>query len=50
LLGNRNPVTRPATGYRPTSVASVLASPLEQSLLWLSAGLVILTLIMTLLR
>jgi len=48
LLGNWNPEARPSAPLPPPSFSDVIASPIERGLIWVSAGLVILSLIATL--
>jgi serine/threonine-protein kinase len=50
LLGNWTPPVRPLNSLPSTSVADLLASPVERTLAIISAGLVVLTLILTLMR
>ncbi len=50
LLGNWTPPLRQISTTHASSLASVLSSPLERSLLWVSAGLLIFSLIATLVR
>lgn len=48
LLGNWNPDTRPRAALPPPSFADVISSAVERGLIWVSAGLLILSLIATL--
>lgn len=48
LLGDWNPGTQPRRALPPPSLADVVNSPTERNLLWLSAGLILLSLIATL--
>jgi serine/threonine-protein kinase len=48
LLGTWNPDTRPRSSLPPPSFADVISSARERVLIWISAGLVILSLIATL--
>jgi len=48
LLGDWNPVTRPRAPLPTPSVVDVVASPTEMALIWVSAGLVLISLILTL--
>lgn len=48
LLGDWNPVTRPHAPLPTPSVVDVVSSPTEMALIWVSAGLVLISLILTL--
>jgi serine/threonine-protein kinase len=48
LMGNWNPDTRPRGALPPPSFADVISSAVERGLIWVSAGLLILSLIATL--
>jgi serine/threonine protein kinase len=48
LLGDWNPDTRPHSPMPPPTFRDVITSPLERSLVWVSAGLLLLSLIATL--
>jgi serine/threonine protein kinase len=48
LLGNWDPVTRPRGPLPFPKIGDVLSSPIERSLIWISAGLFLLSLIATL--
>lgn len=50
LLGDWNPDTRPNAPLPPPSLADVLSSSVERSLIWVSAALLLLSLIATLSR
>ena len=50
LLGNWDPVTRPRAPLPSPSLADMLNMPSERALLFISAGLVLLSLVVTLLR
>ncbi len=48
LLGNWDPVTRPRGPLPPPNLIDVISSPTERRMIWISAGLVLLSLIATL--
>jgi serine/threonine-protein kinase len=48
LLGNWDPVTRPRGPLPPPLLSDVISLPTERTLIWISAGLVLLSLIATL--
>ncbi len=48
LLGNWDPVTRPRGPLPPPNLIDVISSPTERRMMWISAGLVLLSLIATL--
>ena len=48
LLGDWNPVTRPRAALPKASLADLLSSPLEGALIWISVGLLFVSLIVTL--
>ncbi|MBN2147444.1 MAG: serine/threonine protein kinase [Anaerolineales bacterium] len=50
LLGDWSPPVGPVRKPRPMSIGRILRSPSEQTLLWIASGLVIFSLIVTLLR
>ncbi len=50
LLGDWNPITRPRAALPGPSLVDLVASPTELTLIWVSAGLVLLSLIFTLVR
>lgn len=50
LLGDISPSTRPKKVTKPTTVMDILSTPGETTLLWISAGLALLSLVVTLLR
>jgi eukaryotic-like serine/threonine-protein kinase len=50
LIGDISPTTRPRTQSKPTSVSDIIASQPETTLLWFTAGLALLSLVITLLR
>ncbi len=50
LLGNWDPVMRPKAALPPPSIADLLTSPVERALIWISAGLIFLSLVATLMR
>ena len=48
LLGDWNPITRPRAPLPTPSLVDVVSSPTEMALIWISAGLVLISLILTL--
>jgi serine/threonine-protein kinase len=50
LLGDWNPVTRPRASLPPPSLADLVSSPIELILIWITAGLILLSLVFTLIR
>jgi serine/threonine-protein kinase len=50
LLGNWDPATRPRAALPPPSFADLLSSPVEKVLFWISAGLILLSLAVTLMK
>lgn len=50
LIGDINPSTRPRTITKTTSMIDMISSPVETTLLWVSAGLALFSLVVTLLR
>ena len=50
LLGDWNPVTRPRASLPGPSIVDLVSSPIELTLIWVSAGLVLLSLLFTLMR
>ncbi len=50
LIGDISPITRPRMQSKPTRILDLLSSPIESTLIWISAGLVLLSLVFTLLR
>jgi serine/threonine-protein kinase len=50
LLGDWNPVTRPRASLPGPSIVDLVSSPTELTLIWVSAGLVLLSLLFTLMR
>jgi serine/threonine-protein kinase len=50
LLGNWDPVTRPRAPLPTPSMADLFSSPAERALIWISAGLLLLSLVVTLMR
>jgi serine/threonine-protein kinase len=50
LLGDWNPVTRPRASLPGPSIVDLVSSPTELTLIWVSAGLVLLSLLFTLVR
>ncbi len=48
LLGNWNPETRPRAPLPPPSFADIISSPVERSMIWVAAGLMLVSLIATL--
>ncbi len=50
LLGDWNPVTRPRAPLPTPSLADLVSSPAELMLIWITAGLVLVSLMLTLLR
>jgi len=50
LLGDWNPITRPRASLPGPSIVDLVSSPTELTLIWVSAGLVLLSLLFTLVR
>jgi len=50
MLGDWNPVTRPRATLPGPSIVDLVSSPTELTLIWVSAGLVLLSLLFTLVR
>lgn len=50
LLGDWNPVIKPRAALPTPSVADLVSSPTEMALIWISAGLILISLILTLSR
>lgn len=50
LLGDWNPVTRPRSPLPTPSLADLVSSPTEMTLIWLTAGLIFVSLVITFLR
>jgi len=50
LIGDISPTTRPRMIAKPTSAIDIISSPIETTLLWVSAGLALLSLVVTLLH
>jgi serine/threonine-protein kinase len=50
LLGDWNPITRPRAPLPTPSLADLVSSPAELTLIWITAGLVLVSLMITLLR
>ena len=50
LLGDWNPVTRPRAPLPAPSLADLVSSPTELTLIWVSAGMILISLILTLTR
>lgn len=50
LMGNWTPPAHPYRPAPPPSLSEILSSPVERVLMWLAAGLVIITLLVTLIR
>lgn len=50
LLGDWNPITRPRAPLPSPSLADLVSSPTELTLIWITAGLVLVSLMLTLLR
>lgn len=50
LLGSWNPVTRPRAPLPTPSLADLVSSPTELALIWISAGLILVSLLVTLVR
>jgi serine/threonine protein kinase len=50
LLGDWNPVTRPRATLPAPSLVDLVSSPAELTLIWITAGLVLVSLMLTLLR
>jgi serine/threonine-protein kinase len=50
LLGDWNPATRPHASLPGPSIVDLVSSPTELTLIWISAGLVLLSLLFTLVR
>jgi serine/threonine-protein kinase len=50
LLGDWNPITRPHAALPPPSLADLVSSPAELTLIWVSAGIILVSLMLTLVR
>jgi len=50
LLGDWNPITRPRAPLPSPSLVDLVSSPADRTLIWISAGLVLLSLVLTLTR
>lgn len=50
LLGDWNPITRPRAALPGPTLVDLVSSPAELTLIWISAGLVLLSLLFTLIR
>jgi serine/threonine-protein kinase len=50
LLGDWNPITRPRGPLPRPSLADLVSSPIELTLIWITAGLILLSLVFTLIR
>jgi serine/threonine-protein kinase len=50
LLGEWDPITRPRAPLPTPTLADLVSSPIERALIWLSAGLLVLSLVITLVR
>jgi serine/threonine-protein kinase len=50
LLGEWNPVTRPRLPQPAPSLADLVSSPTELALIWICAGLILVSLVLTLAR
>ena len=50
LLGDWNPITRPRASLPAPSLADLVSSPIELTLIWITAGLILLSLVFTLIR
>ncbi len=50
LVGDISPSTRPRISSKPTRLIDLISSPTETTLIWISAGLALLSLVFTLLR
>ena len=50
LLGDWNPITRPKGSLPAPSLADLVSSPVELTLIWITAGLILLSLVFTLIR
>jgi serine/threonine-protein kinase len=50
LLGDWNPITRPRAQLPAPSLVDLVSSPTELALIWVMAGLVLVSLMLTLLR
>lgn len=50
LLGSWDPLTRPRAPLPTPSLVDLISSPVERTLLWISAGLLLLSLVATLIR
>jgi serine/threonine-protein kinase len=48
LLGSWDPITRPRAPLPTPTLADLVSSPVERTLIWLSAGLLLLSLVLTL--
>ena len=50
LMGDWNPITRPRAPLPAPSLVDLVSSPTELTLIWITAGLVLVSLMLTLLR
>jgi serine/threonine protein kinase len=50
LLGDWDPVTRPRAPLPPPTLADLVSSPVERSLIWIAGGLLLISLAITLMR
>ncbi len=50
LLGDWNPVTKPRAPLPTPSMADLVSSPTEMALIWITAGLVLISLVLTLIQ
>ena len=50
LIGDWNPVTRPRPPQPTPSLADLVSSPAELTLIWITAGLILVSLVLTLAR
>lgn len=50
LLGDWNPITKPRAPLPSPSIADLVSSPTEMALIWIAAGLVLISLVLTLIQ
>jgi hypothetical protein len=50
LFGDWDPITRPRAPLPGPSLSDLLSSPVERALIWITAGLILISLTVTLLR
>jgi hypothetical protein len=50
MLGEWNPITKPRAPLPAPSLADLVSSPTELALIWISAGLILVSLVLTLIK